>query len=355
MNPAQHISQAVKKQKRVYFVGTANTTYHQGIGLCYNRDYGTATDNEGERDKRVEVPSTSNNRDFAGVLDRTVTLDSTGEGWVTINEPGSVCNIALGEDSVVNTTILTCLAGGGDNTSRFTDKGFMGRGTAKVLQTQTALLEDSRNSAYNSANLATDGVTLTVSDSSDFTAGTDKVLILSGEDEGSSKSVNPGIYDISSITDGTTIVLDSSAVNATPGAAVTCSYVVIDMSNATALAYLYDGPESGLVYYSSPPNAGGDSQTYMTAGVNFIQAAALSADAEYELADGTQYGERVGFVLKNAHNTSDSVVDLATAGLQLDGSALAEINAIDAASDAAFLEWVGIWRTIGIVGGATEA
>jgi hypothetical protein len=56
------------------------------------------------------------------------------------------------------------------------------------------------------------------------------------------------------------------------------------------------------------------------------------------------------------------VIDLVTAGVQLardgDGDlvALAEINAFDAADDAAYLEFSGSrWFTKDVVGGATEA
>jgi len=355
-NPAQHINQAVKKHKRVYFVGTASTFFKRGTGLCYNRDYGTAGDREPSRDKRVEVPSTSNNRNFAGVLDHDVTLPSTGKAWVTINEPGSVCDIALGSDATINTPYLTCLAGGGDNTSRFCEKGFLGRGSAIPFQTVTAILEDGTD---GTGSLATDGYTLTVSDSSDFTAGVDKVMILASEDEGSSKIAAVGIYEIDSITNGTTIVINDGATSicgATPGDALAVSYLVIDGDNDTCLARLCDGEESGLTTWVSIANGGDTDAAPMMGGVTYCgPAATLTADWDFDLPDGTIYGEKIGFIVMGALTTKDVTVDLDTNGLQLDGSALADITAMDTAADACFLQWDGIWRTTGIVGNATEA
>lgn len=341
---AKHISQPLKIQKRVYLTGTASTTFHKGIGLCYNRDYGTATDNEGERDNRVEVPSITNSRHFAGVLDHDVTLPSTGGHWVTINEPGSVCEVRVGEDTVVDTSALTCLCGGGNDTSLFTDLGFSGRGTAIPLQTVTALLEDNRAAAYNSDALAADGLTLTVTDSSDYTDGVDKCLILSGENNGTG-AVVPGIYDFTT-SDATTIVLTSSAVTAAPGATLTCSFVIIDGDNDLCLAYLETGPgESGLVYYASPANAGGATTTYNPYGKNYVQGTDLASDNDFTLADGTVFDQHVGFFLRNAHNGNDTTVDLATNGYTMAGGALAEINAMDALGDYGYLNWRTHWRT----------
>jgi hypothetical protein len=50
-------------------------------------------------------------------------------------------------------------------------------------------------------------------------------------------------------------------------------------------------------------------------------------------------------------------VDLATNGIQIDGStALAEVNAIDAAADAAYFEFNGVrWFCKDLAGGATQA
>ena len=352
MGIARHMGQPVEKVKKVLFVGTASTTYDKGIGLCYNRDYGTAANAEGERDCRVEVPSTSNNRFFAGVLAAECTLDSTGQAWVDIIEPGSVCQVALGANATVATPYLTCLAGGGDNTSRFTDKGFLGRGSVLPIQTLTVLLEDASD---GSGTLSADGRTLTVTDSSDYTAGVDKVLILGGEDDGTG-AVVPGLYAISSITNGTTIVLATSAVDTTAAGTLDVSFRVIDGDNALGLGYLYGGRESGLVTWVSPPNAGDTDYAPMMGGVSYISGGVtLGADFDIDLPDGTIYGDRIGFIVKGTMSSNTVTVDLDTAGLTLAGSTLNEFNAMDAANDACFLEWNGVWKALSAIGGTTEA
>jgi len=343
MKYAKHISQAYKNQKRVYFVGTPDASFDVGISVCYNRDYGTADAKDGSRDNRVEVPSLTNAHRFAGVLDQPVTLDSTGGAWITINEPGSVCEVAVGEDTVIDTGKLTYLVGGGNNTSRFTDLGFSGRGSMVPLETVTALLEDNRAAAYDSDNLAADGLTLTVTDSSDYEAGVDKCLILSGENNGTG-AVVPGLYDFT-ITDDTTIVLTSSAVTAAPGATLTCSYVIIDGGNATCLAYLEDGEESGGVYYASPANAGGATTTYNPYGKNYVQGTDLAADNDFTFAQGTFFNQHCGFFLRNAHNGSETTVDLATNGFTMAGGALAEVTAMDGLADYCYFDWRTVWRT----------
>jgi hypothetical protein len=88
----------------------------------------------------------------------------------------------------------------------------------------------------------------------------------------------------------------------------------------------------------------------------------LAADAECELAQGTLPGEKKAFICLGTLTTSDFVVDLVSAGVQLartgEGAlvALAEINAFDAADDACYLQFNGAkWHTQDVVGGAAEA
>lgn len=346
---AKHISEARKIKRKVFFQGTADTVFSVGQGVCYNRDYGTATTKEGRRDNYVEVPSKTNNRCFAGVLDHNVTMPSTGGTWVTINEPGSVCEVALGIDTVVNTGLITCLAGGGDNTAVFADAGFKGRGSAIPMETVTAVLESVKTGA---GVMTATGLTLTVTDSSDFVVGSTKVLILAGENDGTGKAV-PGLYDIDSITSAVAIVLADAAVDTTAAGTISCSYVVIDGANKTGLAYLLDGDESGLSDWITPPNAGGDNLAYMVGGFTRVNGGVtVAADSEVELAEETVYGMKKGFLCMGTLGTSDFVIDLVSAGYTMTGGALNEVNGIDAATEGAILEWNGKWRCVSLLGGA---
>ncbi|WP_309381991.1 hypothetical protein [Cerasicoccus frondis] len=333
----------------VWYEGT--DALKKGEAVCFNTDYGTATAVDGRRAQRVERPSTSNNNAFAGVAARDYSAQTGGQ-LIEIYIPGSRgVEVALGADVVIGVGMLTFTVGSSTEAGRFVKAGFPGRGSIVPRQTVSAVLEASMAGGWS---LATDGVTLTVSDTTGISAG-DTVVLLGGEDEGDSKAIVPGKYTVSSITSGTVLVLSSSAVGDEPAAALTCTGYAYT-GNPTCQADLLEGPESGGVQFISLPNAGGDNQAYITGGITYVCGGlTLAADAECELADGASYGERKGFVLLGALTTSDFVVDLVTAGLQLDGSALAEVNAIDAAADAVFLEWQGIWRTIGLIGGATQA
>ena len=343
--------------EEVWYEGT--DAIGQGEGLCYNTDSGTATAFDGRRCNRVERPSLTNNHAFAGVAERDYSAKPAGQR-IRIAIPGSRgAVVALGVDTVIGTGLLTFVAGAaGSHRGRFYTGKYAGRGSAIPRQTVSGILEASMTGAWS---LATDGKTLTVVSTAGLAAG-DTVVLVGGENEGSSKAIVPGKYTIASITSDTVLVLSASAVSATPDAALTCTGYAYT-GNPKCQADLLTGDESGGVEFISLPNAGGDTQPYMVGGVSYVCGGlTLAADAECELAQGTLPGEKKAFICLGTLTTSDFVVDLVAAGVQLartgDGAlvALAEINAIDAAADAAYLQFNGAkWHTQDVVGGATEA
>lgn len=330
----------------------------QGEAVCYNADHGTATDADASRANRVERPNRTNNRDFAGVAARNYSARAGGQ-WIEVYGPGSKSvPVALGVDATIGSGVLTFVVGSGGEAGRFYTGKYRGRGSAIPRQTKAAVVEAAMDGSWS---LATDGVTLTVADTSGLARG-DTVVLLGGEDEGSSKKVVPGKYEIESVTDGTTLVLKSSAVGAEPGAALTCTGYAYK-GNPVVLADLLDGEESGGVEFASIPNAGGDNQPHMAGGVTYIcGGVTLAADGEFELAQGAFPGEKKAFVCLGTLTTSDAVVDLVTAGVALTRSSegalvsLSEVNAIDAAGDACYLEFHGaLWHLQDLAGGATAA
>ena len=329
----------------VWYTGT--DAVKEGEAFCYDTDYGTATAVNARRGNRVTRPSASNNGAFAGVAARDYFANSTGQ-LLEINIPGSKgINIALGVDTVLDTGILTFAT----TTGRFIKAGYPGRGSAVPRQTVTAVLESSMTGEWS---LATDGVTLTVVSTVGLSAG-DTVVMLGGEDEGTSKNIVAGKYTISSITSTTVLVLTATAVAATPGAALTCTGFAYT-GNPKCQADLLEGDESGGVEFLSPPNAGGAGLVYMTGGVSYVcGGVTLASNSDVTFAQGTVLGEKKGFVCLGTMATSAVTIDLATGGIKLVGTALAEINSIDAALDAAYLVFNGLWRTEMVVGGATEA
>lgn len=347
-----HVKDGNRVVEWVWYGGS--DAINEGEAVCYNTDYGTATAFDGRRCNHVERPSLDNNMAFAGVAARNYSA-RTGGQFIEINCPGSRgVKIALGVDTVIGTGLLSFVAGAsGSHRGRFYTGKYRGRGSAIPRQTVTAVLEASMTGAWS---LATDGVTLTVSSTTGLAAG-DTVVLVGGENEDGVAYVVPGKYVISSVTDGTDLVLASSAVASTPAAAVTCTGYAYT-GNPTCQADLLAGDESGGVEFISPPNAGVVGQAYMVGGVSYIcGGVTLAADVDVTFAQGTLPGDRKAFICLGTLSTSDFTVDLATTGRQLDGDAdLAEVNAIDAAADACYLVFNGAtWALEDLVGGATAA
>ncbi len=329
-----------------------STALLEGEAVCYNTNYGTATARDGRRCNRVELPTSSNNKAFAGVAARNYPAHSGGQ-FIEIYCPGSKgVNVALGVSTVIDTGKLTFTVGQssglGTEAGRFVKQGFGGRGTIVPRQTVTALVEASMIGAWS---LSANGLTLTMSDTTGLSVG-DTVVILGGPDQGATnKHVKAGKYTIATVPGGTTVTLTVAAVHAAiTGAAGVTGYAYT--GNPVCQADLEDGDESGGVEFISPADAGTDALGYMIGGWTYICGGlTLAADAEFEFADGTIFGEKKGFWCLGAMTTSAVVVDLVTAGYLITGADCDEVQAINAAGDAVTLEWaLGAWKVTGFVG-----
>lgn len=150
MSVSQVVQNRIPKtlRKRVYYIGT--DTLLEGYCLCYNWDAdgvdfqnastGTTTASAGDwADARricVEKPNESNKIHFAGVVAPESHGASTG--WITIFEPGSVCNVYAYSNCDHGSTGITtatgqiiCLV---PLQYYMQDGGFPGTGAATVLQ-----------------------------------------------------------------------------------------------------------------------------------------------------------------------------------------------------------------------------
>jgi hypothetical protein len=332
----------------VWYTGT--DALFEGEAVCLNTDYGTATDVDGRRINYVERPSADNNFAFCGVADRNYSAKSGGQ-VIAINAPGSLgVKVALGANVAIGVGRLNFQVGGGSGAGRFVKAGFPGRGSIVPRQTVAAgILEDGLTGTWS---LAVDGITLTMTATAGLAAG-DTVILVSGEQESATKKIVPGRYTIASITDATDLVLSSSAVGATPVAALTCAGYAFN-GNPTCQADLDTGAESGGTEFASILNAGNAAQPHMVGGVTFISATDISGDADIVLADGVMLGDKKGVVIIGTIATNDVTIVPATAGIVLAGTALTEITGMDVIADAAYLVWNGVWRTDMVVGGAIE-
>lgn len=115
----------------VWFEGS--TALKEGQGVCYNWDYGTASDADARRTNRVELPSITNARFFAGVAARAYSAKTNGQ-LIEIFKPGSTCNILSKASTAIGVGILTCEAGG-TYAGYFRYAGYQGEGSAVPLQT----------------------------------------------------------------------------------------------------------------------------------------------------------------------------------------------------------------------------
>jgi len=115
----------------VWFTGS--TALKEGQGVCYDFDSGTASAADGRRSNRVELPSITNARYFAGVAARDYAA-VTGGQLIEIYGPGSWCNIYAKANCTLGSGRLTCEAGG-TYAGYFRYAGFEGEGSAVPLQT----------------------------------------------------------------------------------------------------------------------------------------------------------------------------------------------------------------------------
>lgn len=130
----------------VFFTGS--TLLSQGQAVCWQRDYGTATAADGDRDRRVSLPDYTNNMNFAGVVSRAYPAKSGGQ-YVEIALPGSITYILTNASATINANSLAAfIFQAASPAAADTDVGKWrtdyascvngaGTGTARIMQTVT--------------------------------------------------------------------------------------------------------------------------------------------------------------------------------------------------------------------------
>ena len=334
------------KLRDVIYEGT--TDLFKGQGLCYNFDKGTATDADGNRMNYVELPSTTNNRWFAGVTVQSYKADPAGFRIITIAEPGSVAEIAVDQATTLGTTVLTCSTVTGHK-GIFSYAGLMGRGTAIALQTKAAVTDAPR---YRGQHGRFDGdgcgrhhhhqdgaVRQCVGGRLRLRAGRHKGL-LGGPS-------HAGRYTIVTRTSDDAVVVDRSiCVSATIA-------VVVVRKNPTVLAWLCDGEESGLTEWLNPKTA--VAVQHMVGGTTFLAGGmTMAADSTSTLANGTRLGERKYIVGKGTMTTKSWVLTVTT-GVKNDGTTAITTITFNADAEQALFEWTGPQWSLVSFKGATVA
>jgi hypothetical protein len=351
-------------KEKVWFTGS--TALKKGMGVCYDLDYYTAnsgeavTDNWGRRGNVVAVPSTSNNLAFAGVTTQAYTAVTGGQA-IEIFTPGSICEVAVGLATVINSTRLTCSVNSAD-AGRFTLQGLSGRGTALALQTKARATggDITFSSIDGSATFATATLTKTgvgtacgygdaTIDPTEFV-----VVVLGGATaaDGVTAITTQGEYPVLTAPTADTITIGTNI------GTTAVTFYIIKNTYPTVRCLLEDGEESGLQEVLTPKNAAAIQS--MVGGTTFLAGGlTLATDSTATLADGLVEGQKKAFAGLGTLTTQDWLLTV-TSGLKTVGTALATIE-IDAVTDQAVLEWhgnlgggtSGLWRII--EGTATEA
>lgn len=333
-------------KRKVFYTGT--DAIKKGQGLCYDKDYTstatgeTATDGCELRNHRVEVPSTTNNRRFAGVAVCAYEANALGQE-IEIYEPGGLAEILIGQDATLPTssatgTIMTCSCSATD-AGRFTFAGFPGRGSARALETDASGAIFSSLDGSATAAHAASVTTITVTGVGTASTVGDRVVVLGGADDAAGGDATTGeLATVGVYTVATTPTADTITIADDIGD-VDVSFYILDSSEHTVLAELLDGEESGLQHFISPQDAVAVAST--VGGVTYIAGGyTMAADSTFTLADGDTEGMRKAFVALGTLTTKDYVVTV-TSGLQGDVSTALAALAFDAANEVASLKWHG--------------
>lgn len=296
----------------------------KGEGMCYDITRGVSTSKDGSRGNYVVKPDGNTNQQFAGVVARNYSAQSTGQ-LVEIYNPGSICEVAIGIDCTLGGDVITCMANG---VPRFAGNGKLGRGSAVPLQTSDEIV---LRSIDGSDTLSSDGKTL-LCDTTNIEAG-DKVVFLGG--------VTPGRYTVNKVISGSTLELTEQAD--TSGDVKQVAFYVY-RNNPTVTARLLTGEESGLIEYITPPSAGGAVEI-MAGGVSVVLGGiTLAANVTTTIADGNAVGMDKTLVCSGDLTSNSFVATLATAGIQMDGSTALTTITVNGAGQIASLTWYGVWQ-----------
>lgn len=353
-NLAEYFKGVHKEVGKVWYPGT--DAIKRGQGLCYAMDYvgsetgQAATDAFQARGLRwVEKPDNSNNLWFAGVAIQDYPAREAGQ-QIDIAMPGGCAEISIAADpnDTLGDALVTALASSNSRLAgMFVPGGFRGRGSALLLEAPTTkvvstALDGSAASSYSDVT----GLT-TITKTGIGTAcgsgvpGSDptqyELVVLGGAKQDGTALLTPGVYPVTAAPSANTITVTGDTGDTTGG--MTC---VVRKKEATVLAYLMDGEESGLAEFLTGKD---NITTYhpMIGGVSFICGGYTTANGTGgTLAGGepSHEGIRKALACLGTLTTGDFVAKI-TSGLQNDGATDLATLSFDAANEMSVLQWNG--------------
>jgi hypothetical protein len=364
-NNSTYSKQPIINIGQFLYRGTA--ALKRGYGMCLDLDYlttatgETAADAFGKRGLReVAVPSASNANRFAGVLMQNYAANpSAKEQLVTLALPGGCAEIAQRVISTSGVTRVTCIVdrtAGQGLSGMFGHGGLNGRGSAIALQTLAAAtlgnlaLTNTGGTATGVYSAATGLTTITLTgagtalgyvdaavDASDY-----ELTVLGGATAATGVTrCTPGIYPVYQATGENTFTV----VGNTGDGAMTTFLTKV---NHLMLAYLEDGPESGLSEYVVPITGAAQQfvltqggTTFIVGGITIAGDCTVNTLADPILIGGLGEGARKAFYALGKTTTSDYVVTV-TSGIQsADHTTALQTIVIDEAKDEVILDWHG--------------
>ena len=374
-NVVNYRKQAYVKKGLFIYLGT--TALKKGHGMDFDLDYFTAETGEAVTDKFgarglkvIETPSNSNNDAFAGVLTRDYPARVSGTQIIELYLPGGCAIIAQRVASTINAGLLTCAVcedDSGDTTllnGIFGFGGLPGRGSALPLQTLAAAtlgkmawqnIAGTAISVYASgtglttitlAGLGTAcGYVSTAIDAADY-----ELNVFGGATAADSTTERcpSGVYPVVQATGTATITVTGD----TGDGALT---MTVTKKNMFTLAYLMDGPESGLSAYFLPETAAVITPIIDSGAIIVLGGLTMAADCEPVVNDGTISGQRLGLFILATLVTKEMLWNITSAMDQNEGT-LSTIE-MNTAGEFATLEWLnfgtnlaanGTWQLTGM-------
>jgi hypothetical protein len=320
----------------------------KGHGMCFSRAYAVAantgqkvTDSWGARGlKEIEIPSSSNNMAFAGVLANSYPANPNGATTVVkLQLPGGCAMISQAATSVINQGLLTCAVcenDSGDTTlanGLFGYGGFEGRGSAIPLTTLAVADEGDMpmqeitgvcTSVYDSATGLTTFTCATGTPgtymgyvATDLDADQYEFIVWGGADEATSTAERcpSGVYPVKQATGAKTFTVTGDTGN---GA---CTGT-LRKKNLLRLAYLMDGQESGLVDYFLPETAA-VTEPILAEGTSIVLGGLdIAADCVPVVPDSLFQGARKGFYMLGTLASKEMLISI-TSGYTLSGAGIA--------------------------------
>jgi hypothetical protein len=350
------------------FIYRGTTALKKGYGMCYDLDYLTTETDETAADPfggrglvEIAVPAASNANRFAGVLTQNYPATQSGkQQLIELALPGSCAMVAQRIISTSGVTRVTCIVdrtAGQGLSGMFGHGGLGGRGSAIALQTLAAAtagklaLTNVTGVATGVYSAATGLTTVTLAAAgtalgyvaASVDASSYELTVLGGATAGTGVTrCTPGIYPVRQATGANTFTVEG---NTGDGAMMT----FLTKKDLLMLAFLEDGPESGLSEYVVPITGAAQQfvltqggTTFICGGITIAGDCTINTLADPITIGGGGEGTKKAFATLGNTVTSDYIITVTSGIVDSDTTTtMATIVMQNATACEVVLEWHG--------------